>query len=82
MFNFRKHQNDFDTSLFDPEHDLDLVVMINNARTEDEIQSVARMSRSRMRARRAQLRAARRPQPGDTAHSKGYSPPPSLLRGL
>ena len=82
MFNFRRHQNELDTSLFDPEHDLDLVVMINNARTEHEIQSVARMSRARMRARRAQLRAARRPNQADATHAKGFAPPTSLLRGF
>jgi hypothetical protein len=82
MFNFRRHKNELDTSLFDPEHDMDLVAMINNARTEREIQSVARMSRTRMRARRAQLRATRRPHPADAAHAKGYSPPASSLRGF
>lgn len=82
MFNFRRHQNDLDTSLFDPEHDLDLVAMINNARTEREIQSVARMSRARMRARRAEIKAARRPQPAGTTHAKGFAPPASLMRGF
>ena len=82
MFNFRRNQNELDTSLFDPEHDLDLVVMINNARTDREIQSVARMSRARMRARRAQLRSARRPHQPDTAHANGYAPPSSLMRGF
>jgi len=82
MFNFLKSQSDLDTSLFDPEHDMDLVALINNARTEREIQSVATMSRDRMRARRAELKAARRPHQPDAAHPKGYSPPASLLRGL
>ena len=61
MFNFLKSQNEPDTSLFDPEEDMDLVTLINNARTDREIELVARMSRARMRARRAQLKAARRP---------------------
>ena len=82
MFNFLKRQNELDTSLFDPEQDMDLVAMINEARTEEEIQWVARMSRARMRARRAQLRAARRPHQPDAAHAKGFSPPASLLRGF
>lgn len=82
MFNFLKDRNELDTSLFDPEHDMDLVSMINNARTEREIQSVARMSRARMRDRRAQLRAARRPHQPDATHAKGFSPPPSFFRGL
>jgi hypothetical protein len=82
MFNFRRNENVMDTSLFDPEHDMDLVAMINEARTEREIQSVARMSRTRMRARRHQLAAARRPQAADTTRARGYSPPSSTLRGL
>ena len=83
MFNFRLYQNELDTSLFDPEHDMDLVGMINNARTDREIQSVARMSRARMRARRAELRsAARRQHPADATHAKGFAPPPSVMRGF
>jgi hypothetical protein len=82
MFNFRRNENVMDTSLFDPEHDMDLVAMINEARTEREIQSVARMSRTRMRARRHQLAAARRPHAADSTHTRGYSPPSSTLRGL
>lgn len=83
MFNFWRNENDVDTSLFDPEHDMDLVALINEARTEDEIRSVARMSRARMRTRRAELRsAARRPHPADAARAKGFSPPPSFLRGF
>jgi hypothetical protein len=82
MFNFLKSQNELDTSLFDPEHDMDLVVLINNARTDREIDAVARMSRARMRARRAQLKADRRPHQPDATHAKGYSPPPTLLRGF
>ncbi len=51
---FRKNTH-LDTSLFDPEHDMDLVGLANNARTEDDIELVARISRARMRARRAEL---------------------------
>ena len=82
MFNFRRNQDEMDTSLFDPEQDMDLLIMIDNARTNDEIQSVVRMSRARMRARRAQLRSARRPGQPDTAHAKGVAPPASLLSGF
>ena len=82
MFNFLKSRNELDTSLFNPEEDMDLVAMINEARTEEEIQWVARMTRARMRARRAELRAARRPQQPDATHAKGYAPPVSLLRGF
>jgi len=82
MFKNRRTQNDVDTSLFDPEHDMDLVAMINEARTEHEIQTVARMSRARMRARRKNLAAARRPHAPDSAHARGYSPPPSVMRGF
>jgi hypothetical protein len=82
MFSFLRHQNELDTSLFDPEQDMDLVGMINSARTEREIQSIARMSRARMRARRAELAAARRPHQPDATHAKGYAPPSSLLRGF
>jgi hypothetical protein len=82
MFNFLKDRNELDTSLFDPEHDMDLVSMINNARTDREIQSVARMSRARMRDRRAQLKASRRPHQPDATHAKAVSPPSSFIRGL
>jgi hypothetical protein len=82
MFNFRNSQNHIDTSLFDPEHDMDLVAMINEARTEHEIHSVARMSRARMRARRKFQTAARRPQAPDSSRARGFSPPASLMRGF
>ncbi len=82
MFKFRRIENNVDTSLFDPEHDMDLVALINEARTEREIQSVARMSRSRMRARRRQLAAARRPHQPDSTHARGFAPPSSTLRGF
>jgi hypothetical protein len=82
MFNFRRNENTMDTSLFDPEHDMDLVALINEARTEREIQSVARMSRARMRARRHQLAVARRPHVSDSTHARGYAPPSSTLRGF
>ena len=82
MFNFRRIEKEMDTSLFDPEHDMDLVALINEARTEREIQSVARMSRARMRSRRHQLAAARRPHQPDSTQARGFSPPSSLLRGF
>jgi hypothetical protein len=82
MFNFRRNSNEVDTSLFDPEQDMDLVALINSARTEREIQSVARMSRARMRARRTELRSTLRLQATDTTHAKGYAPPSSLMRGF
>lgn len=82
MFNFRRDKNEADTSLFDPEQDMDLVIMIDNARTHAEIQSVVRMSRARMRARRNQLAAARRPHQHDTTHARGFAPPTSQLRGF
>jgi hypothetical protein len=49
---FFRRDTKLDTSLFDPDEDMDLVVMINNARTEQEMQAVARMSRARVHARR------------------------------
>jgi hypothetical protein len=82
MFNFRRTENDADTSLFDPEQDMDLVIMIEKARTDQEIQSVMRMSRARMRTRRRQLAAARRPHQHDATKARGFSPPSSLLRGF
>ncbi len=48
-----------DTSFFDPEHDLDLVAMIENARTEEDIASIARMCKQRQRQRRRAARAVR-----------------------
>ena len=58
---FRRNEK-LDTSLFDPDHDMDLVIMVNNARTEREMQAVARMSRARMHARRTRTRADRAPR--------------------
>jgi hypothetical protein len=55
----RRHAPTLDTSLFDPDHDLDLVAMFNNARTETELHAAAGVSRSRMRARRAALGGSR-----------------------
>jgi hypothetical protein len=54
---FFRRNSSLDTSLFDPDHDMDLVMMVNNARTEREMQAVARMSRARMHARRNRIRA-------------------------
>ena len=82
MFKFRRNDNDVDTSLFDPEHDMDLVAMINEARSEREIQMVARMSRARMRARRNQLAAARRPHQPDATRARGFARPSSLTRSF
>ncbi len=82
MFNSRRTTTELDTSLFDPEQDMDLVAMINEARTESEIHSVARMSRARMRARRRQLKAARRPHSADGTRNRDFTLPHSLLRGL
>ena len=82
MFNFWRNENDVDSSLFDPEQDMDLVIMIESARTEREIQSVMRMSRVRMRARRHELAAARRPHQPDSTRARGNSPPSSLMRGF
>jgi hypothetical protein len=82
MFKFRRVPNEVDTSLFDPEHDMDLVALINEARTEREIQSVARMSRTRMRDRRRQLESARRPHQLDSTHARGFAPPSTTLRGF
>jgi hypothetical protein len=82
MFNFMRSEKQLDTSMFDPDHDMDLVALINEARTEREIQSVARMSRARMRARRQNLNAARRPHQPDSTRARGYAPPSSLMRGF
>ncbi|MDE3130861.1 MAG: hypothetical protein KGL16_06870 [Acidobacteriota bacterium] len=71
MFNLRRNQNQLDTSLFDPEQDMDLVTLINEARTEREMQSVARMSRARMRDRRHQLAAASRVDRPGSARGRG-----------
>jgi hypothetical protein len=82
MFNFMRNEKPLDTSMFDPEHDMDLVALINEARTEREIQSVARMSRARMRARRHHLNAARRPHQPDSTRARGFAPPSTLMRGF
>ena len=38
-------------NLFDPDHDLDLVALANNARSETELEDVWRMGRARMISR-------------------------------
>ena len=60
MFNFRRTENELDTSWFDPEHDMDLVIMINEAQTEHDIRAISHMSNARIRARRRQLAKERR----------------------
>lgn len=82
MFNFRRNENAVDTSLFDPEYDMDLVLMINEARSEHELQSVMRMSRARMRARRRQLGAARRAQQDGVTRARGHVPHRPVIRGF
>ncbi len=82
MFNLFKTTDELDTSLFDPEHDMDLVALINEARTEQDIQSVARMSRARMRARRRQREDARHPNHPESLRARGLSAPSTLSRGL
>jgi hypothetical protein len=73
---FRRNSQDVDTSLFDPEHDMDLVGLINEARTEADMQRIAYMSRGRMKARRAALRNTaatnrRRSLVGNSPFSRG-----------
>ena len=82
MFNIFRTTNELDTSLFDPELDMDLVALINEARTEQDIQSVARMSRARMRARRRQREDARHPNHPESLRARGLSAPSTLSRGL
>ena len=82
MFNFWRNENTLDTSWFDPEHDMDLVTMINEARHEHDIQSIARMSNARSRARRRQLAHERRLHEREANGSRRFSPPSSLLRGF
>jgi hypothetical protein len=76
----RSDTNNLDTSLFDPDHDMDLVALANNARTEDDVESVVRMSRSRMRARRAELRARETRRRGSGSWRNRLAPS-ALLRG-
>jgi hypothetical protein len=73
--------NTLDTSLFDPEHDLDLVAAVNNARTDDELRYAVRMSRNRMRSRRAALKFAAAERRGFASGRTGKLTPSSLLRG-
>ena len=73
-----KDQNELDTSLFDPEHDMDLVSMINNARTDREIQSVASRDESFPDAGRAQLKRPPSAPAADAADRSGPSAPSSV----
>ena len=57
---FRNNTNYLDSDHFDLEHDLDLVAMLNNARTEGEIRQAVQMGRARMRARAGEQRSLTR----------------------
>ncbi len=54
---FSRSTPKIDTSFFHPDHDLDLVALIESARTEDDIASIARVCKARHRARRRAARA-------------------------
>jgi hypothetical protein len=58
---FRSPSHTVDPALFHSDHDLDLVVMANNARTPGELEVVERVSKARIRARRAAIKADARP---------------------
>jgi hypothetical protein len=51
----RSGTTDLHTNQLDPEHDLDLVALFNNARTDQDVREVMLMTRNRMRARQASL---------------------------
>ncbi len=51
----RNGTTDQHTDQLDPEHDLDLVALFNNARTDQDVREVMLMTRNRMRARQAAL---------------------------
>jgi hypothetical protein len=72
---FQRPTQTLDTSLFDPDHDLDLVAMLNNARTEHELAAATRASHARLRARHAAVktdsaRRSRRAASGRTASAR------------
>ncbi len=73
MLNNNNNAYELDTSLFDGEHDMDLVLLLSNARTDDEFRDAARVCRNRMRNRRAALR---------TQPSRSVTPSAALLRKL
>ena len=82
MINFWRNENELDTSWFDPEHDLDLVMMINEAHTEHDIQAIARIGNARIRARRRQLAKDRRLHERELKRGRGHVAASSLPRGL
>jgi hypothetical protein len=45
---------------FDPEHDMDLIAAINEARTDRELDQISRMARRRFAARAQQTQHGRR----------------------
>ncbi len=51
----RNGTTEFHTNQLDPEHDLDLVALFGNARTDHDVREVMLMTRNRMRARQASL---------------------------
>lgn len=56
---FTRNTPIMDTSFFDPDHDLDLVALIEDARSEDDIASIARLCKARKRARNRAFRTFR-----------------------
>jgi hypothetical protein len=76
----RNDVNHLDASLFDPDHDLDLVAMLNNARTHDEVRQAMRLSRNRMRVRAAALQGAAAPRRGFGVARLARLATPSLRR--
>ncbi len=59
MLNNNINAHELDTSLLDDEHDMDLVLLLSNARTDDEFYDAVRLCHNRMRIRRAALRTPR-----------------------
>jgi hypothetical protein len=57
---FSRNTPQLDTTFFEDEHDRDLIAMIDNARTEEEVRRIARICMQRSRARIEAARAAGR----------------------
>lgn len=80
MFN-NNNAPQLDTSLFDADHDMDLVLLLSNAQTDGDFEDAARVCRNRMRNRRAEISVQPSTRRGSSATRLRKLTPSALLRG-
>ncbi len=72
---------ELDSSLFDDEHDMDLVLLLSSARTDYDVNDAIRVWDNRMRHRRAALNASRSRRLSSSASRLRKLTPSAILRG-